>query len=933
VRRLGICTILAFLAASLVSLGVSTEARAGGSADTVNVQVTGNALSDITSSPLGLAPNFAQSITDYVWRCQSGINTIQLTLSAVSGGTITVGGRRGSTVTIPESLIENQALIVSSADPVNPSGSPVQYWMRCLPHDFPELNVTKPGSPPSGWYLTGNVYPGPGGGAYAMVLDANGTPVWYRHPAGHQAINVTPLGDGAIAWDGDAGPGYPAFEDYNLKTGATQWLAPPIPPTDLHEIYRLNNGDLMMMSNPWKQGVDMSASGGGTNTNIVDCVLQEVDANLQPVWQWRASDHIAVSESTHPSSFQAFGSVVYDPFHCNSIDTDPVSGNVLLSARHADAIYLIDKLTGNVLWKMGGTPFNHDQAQILIMSGDPQGAFHAQHDARFQPNSDVSLYDDQSWDASLAARGVEYHIDTAAGTATLVWSYESPDGQNSRATGSFRRLNGGTDNIIGWGFKLGTLFTEVDAAGDVLLNVTFPNGELAYRVVKVGPTALDHNLLRATAGLPPFAFTVDTDPTVSGTGATLGATEGMGVTGTLAMFTDPDSNASAGEYLATIAWGDGSSSPGTISGPAGGPFAISGTHTYAEEGTNRATVYITDASDPTNTAIVTSTVNVSDAPLTATATTIRVTEGMSFTGTVGSITDGNPDATAGDYSVVVAWGDGSSSPGIISGLTGGPFTISGSHTYAEEGTDTITISVTDVDSATNGVTATSTASASDALLSSICATPTNSVNAFNATTASFTDADPSGTASDYTATIAWGDGSSSSGTVADGPNGTVSGSHAYTSTGNFTITTTLNDAGGSTTSNSCNVLIYAFPSAGTFAIGNNNSAITTNVTFWGAQWWKLNSLSGGFAPASFKGFAQMPATPSCGVDWTTNTRTSTPPAGPLPTFMGVIVTSSATQSGSIDSGNTLHLVIVQTNPGYQPSPSYPGTGTVIAQVC
>jgi hypothetical protein len=68
-------------------------------------------------------------------------------------------------------------------------------------------------------------------------------------------------------------------------------------------------------------------------------------------------------------------------------------------------------------------------------------------------------------------------------------------------------LNGGTDNVIAWGNKSKTLFTEVDAAGNVMLNVTFPSGEVAYRVIKVAPAALDHNLLRETAGLPPFVQT------------------------------------------------------------------------------------------------------------------------------------------------------------------------------------------------------------------------------------------------------------------------------------------------------------------------------------------------------------------------------------------------------------------------------------------
>src|SRR5207247_3363167 len=108
----------------------------------------------------------------------------------------------------------------------------------------------------------------------------------------------------------------------------------------------------------------------------------------------------------------------------------------------------------------------------------------------------------------------------------------------------------------------------------------------------------------------------------------------------------------------------------------------------------------------------------------------------------------------------------------------------------------------------------------------------------------------------------------------------------------------------------------------------------TAFTFWGAQWSTLNTLSGGPAPSSFKGFALSPATPSCGTDWSTDPGNSaSPPAGPLPAFIGVIVTSSSSQSGSQISGNAVHMVVVQTDPGYRPALGHAATGSVVAEVC
>jgi hypothetical protein len=122
---------------------------------------------------------------------------------------------------------------------------------------------------------------------------------------------------------------------------------------------------------------------------------------------------------------------------------------------------------------------------------------------------------------------------------------------------------------------------------------------------------------------------------------------------------------------------------------------------------------------------------------------------------------------------------------------------------------------------------------------------------------------------------------------------------------------------------------------GSFVIGDlTYAANPPTVTFWGAQWWKLNSLSGGSGPAAFKGFEDQPAAPTCGQNWTTDPGNSTPPpAGPLPPYMAIIVSSTVTQSGSTISGDTEHVVVVKTNAGYQGNPGHAGTGSIVATLC
>lgn len=517
-KQLAIDIVAATLLASVGVITPIMPAAASPKVNALHIKVD-QPLVIVTATPLPLIPAFSSSITDYVLHCQPGVNTIQVALKAGPGDTVQVGRNNAKVVAIPISIVENQALVITAKRPRGPSADEhdghlsdgdIQYWIRCLPHDFPELKVNKPGNPTPGWYLTGNIFNGLAFAPYAMVLDNNGTPVWYRRSSGPSALNITALSDHLIAWATNAGSGIvtdptAAYEVYNLKSQSTSFLRAPIPPTDFHELQVLPNGDLMTLSSPLQPNIDMTSFGLGLKSTVIDCLMQEVNPAGNTVWSWRASDHLAVGETVRPPSATTInGEIAYDLFHCNSVDVDPQMRSVLMSARHTDAVYLIDRSSGRIMWKMGGNALQHDNERILRVVGDPDISFHAQHDARFQPRGDISLYDDESWDPGVAARGVVYHIDNARGTANLVWSFAAPDGHNSAATGSFRRLNRGTDNVIAWGVKNNTLFTEVDAAGNVMLNVELPSTYFAYRVAKLPPLALDHDLLRATAGLAPL---------------------------------------------------------------------------------------------------------------------------------------------------------------------------------------------------------------------------------------------------------------------------------------------------------------------------------------------------------------------------------------------------------------------------------------------
>jgi Bacterial Ig-like domain (group 1) len=360
------------------------------------------------------------------------------------------------------------------------------------------------------------------------------------------------------------------------------------------------------------------------------------------------------------------------------------------------------------------------------------------------------------------------------------------------------------------------------------------------------------------------------------------------------------------------------------------------TYTGANQGTDLISACYKDGA-PICLAVATVSKTWTDPLITAAGKTINATEGLPFSGPVATFVDPDLSATAAEYAATINWGDGSPlSAGTITGGSGN-FTVAGTHTYAEEGPPLpVTVTITDIDTPSNTATAHSTANVADAPLTasgmSLLSGPT-----YAGPVATFTDANSLSTTADFTATIDWGDGSPpTSGTVTGSLGSyTVNGIHTYASLGSFTIKVHIVDDGGSTADATSTILIFATSSGGNFVIGDGNAAVGTNVTFWGAQWWKRNTLSGGTAPAAFKGFESSPSSGvACGIDWSTDPGSSPPPPpGPLPAFMAVLVSSSVSKSGSTISGNTPHVVIVQTNPGYAANAGHAGTGTVVATLC
>lgn len=167
------------------------------------------------------------------------------------------------------------------------------------------------------------------------------------------------------------------------------------------------------------------------------------------------------------------------------------------------------------------------------------------------------------------------------------------------------------------------------------------------------------------------------------------------------------------------------------------------------------------------------------------------------------VADAGPGATAAEGQIVAFDGGASSDP------DGDPLTYSwdfgdGSpaeggatptHTYADNGSYTVTLTVSDGSLTSPAVTTTATIANIAPAVGAVSA-PVDPVEVGSAVTASASFTDP-GRLDTHTASIDWGDGTSSDGVVTEqAGSGSASGTHLYAAAGVYTVTLTVTDKDG-----------------------------------------------------------------------------------------------------------------------------------------
>ena len=226
--------------------------------------------------------------------------------------------------------------------------------------------------------------------------------------------------------------------------------------------------------------------------HVIDWAIQEIDlASGRLLFEWRPLDHVPPSASYLPRPSERVPPprsprAAWDYFHGNSIDVSRLP-TLLVSARNTSAVYAISRRTGRILWTLGGK-----RDDFGIVRRHRAWQFCAQHDARWLPNGDISLFDNGGL-ALYAGRACPVHpsrvevfrLNGRAKTARRVRtissrpSSERGTGLRAWAMGSARRLPNG-NTLIDWG-TTGRV-TEVAPNGDVEFGLRL--ARYSYRAIR-----------------------------------------------------------------------------------------------------------------------------------------------------------------------------------------------------------------------------------------------------------------------------------------------------------------------------------------------------------------------------------------------------------------------------------------------------------------
>jgi Arylsulfotransferase (ASST) len=482
--------LLGLAAAGLLALVVAGLGFAGEDQPTESPSVTIE----------GVFPDFDPAEARYVSRC--GRNAAPLRVEAGGDAKVAVGpgpALSGARRIDPGVRPGEDFPIAIVAD-----GRRDTYRVRCLPADFPEwrfepVRPAEPGLFVVSFKASRDARP------WVIVFDSEGVPRWWYSPA-TRALWAQVLSDGSISWARSFGDGYGldprmAHEVRSPAGRLLRLITTRDSIVDGHELRELDGGNFLIDSYvPGK--ANLRRFGGPARAAVVSAEIEEVDPGGRVLWRWHSRDRIGLDETGRwwrnvlSNAKPGLRDLpTFDPVHINSIEPRGAD-ELVISTRHTDAVYGIQRSTGEILWKLGGS----ETADSLRVLGDPaRKLLGGQHDARIADDGSLSVYDNGK-DRPRRPRVVFYRLQPEAGRAIYLGQLNDPAVKTSHCCGSARQLpDGGW--LVSWGDN--PLVTAFDEEGRIAFRLGLAASTFRAVPVPAGattPAALDRGMERMTSG-------------------------------------------------------------------------------------------------------------------------------------------------------------------------------------------------------------------------------------------------------------------------------------------------------------------------------------------------------------------------------------------------------------------------------------------------
>jgi hypothetical protein len=353
-----------------------------------------------------------------------------------------------------------------------------------------DLLVRRPGLAPGDFLLTGGGdYRGGhrvGGQPGPMIVDSRLQPVWFGGPRsvfdfGQESYRGRPV----LVM---LAPQSVLVLSEQYRTIATLTVRSPWM-IDGHDASMVG-GNIWVVVTRALRNQNLTRYGGPRRAHVLDCGLQEyrlATRHLIRTWDARGpggKPNVPLSASELPPGsggrIKTGDHLEWDPYHLNSVQALP-DGDVLISMRDTWAVYLLNPVTGHVVWTLGG--------KNSTFSLGRRAHFDWQHDAELVSpeqggigrNVELTLFNDNNGRApARPSSGMVFRLNTVTRKATLLRAYRHHPALRAVVEGSMQLLPGG-NALVGWGSE--PYFSEYSKAGRLLLDARLPLTNSSYRAL------------------------------------------------------------------------------------------------------------------------------------------------------------------------------------------------------------------------------------------------------------------------------------------------------------------------------------------------------------------------------------------------------------------------------------------------------------------